>query len=80
MTGERLLPRLTPIPNGVEHANFSEQRGTKSSKAARGTWNKVWSGFDKRAEGKGGCRSSGGERRCRGRGYVLARWRGRRVT
>ncbi len=52
---EHPLPWLAPLLNGVEHANFFEQRATEYSKAAtRGTWNEVWDGFDKRQKAKGG--------------------------
>jgi ribonucleoside-diphosphate reductase beta chain len=46
------LPWLVEILNGVEHANFFEQRATEYSKGAtRGSWDGddgVWSQFDKR--------------------------------
>ena len=46
------LPWLVEILNGVEHANFFEQRATEYSKAAtRGSWDGaegVWSAFDAR--------------------------------
>jgi ribonucleoside-diphosphate reductase beta chain len=43
------------LPNGVEHANFFEQRATEYSRAAtRGDWNQVWDGFDKRQKAKAG--------------------------
>lgn len=43
------LPWLTPLLNGVEHANFFETRATEYSKGAtRGNWNDVWDSFDKR--------------------------------
>jgi ribonucleoside-diphosphate reductase beta chain len=49
MVEEHPLPWLTPLLNGVEHANFFETRATEYSKAAtRGNWNDVWSSFDKR--------------------------------
>jgi ribonucleoside-diphosphate reductase beta chain len=49
MIDEHPLPWLAPMLNGVEHANFFEQRATEYSKAAtRGQWNDVWSSFDKR--------------------------------
>jgi ribonucleoside-diphosphate reductase beta chain len=39
--------------NGVEHANFFEQRATEYSKAAtKGQWNDVWDSFDKRQKAK----------------------------
>jgi ribonucleoside-diphosphate reductase beta chain len=45
------LPWLSEILNGVEHANFFEQRATEYSKAAsKGSWDGeagVWSMFDK---------------------------------
>ena len=45
------LPWLVEILNGVEHANFFEQRATEYSKAAtRGSWDGnsgVWANFDK---------------------------------
>lgn len=41
------LPWLAPLLNGVEHANFFEQRATEYSKGAtRGSWSDVWSKFD----------------------------------
>jgi ribonucleoside-diphosphate reductase beta chain len=47
------LPWLVEILNGVEHANFFEQRATEYSKAAsRGTWDGedgVWAAFDRNA-------------------------------
>jgi ribonucleoside-diphosphate reductase beta chain len=46
------LPWLVEILNGVEHANFFEQRATEYSKGATsGSWDGeagVWSNFDKR--------------------------------
>jgi ribonucleoside-diphosphate reductase beta chain len=51
MNDEHPLPWLTPLLNGVEHANFFETRATEYSKAAtRGNWNDVWGAFDKRKE------------------------------
>jgi ribonucleoside-diphosphate reductase beta chain len=45
------LPWLVEILNGVEHANFFEQRATEYSKAAsRGSWDGadgVWASFDR---------------------------------
>jgi ribonucleoside-diphosphate reductase beta chain len=45
------LPWLVEILNGVEHANFFEQRATEYSKAAsRGSWDGpdgVWAVFDR---------------------------------
>jgi ribonucleoside-diphosphate reductase beta chain len=49
MIDEHPIPWLTPLLNGVEHANFFETRATEYSKGAtRGNWNDVWSSFDKR--------------------------------
>jgi len=46
------LPWLVDILNGVEHANFFEQRATEYSKGATsGSWDGeegVWANFDKR--------------------------------
>jgi ribonucleoside-diphosphate reductase beta chain len=46
------LPWLVEILNGVEHANFFEQRATEYSKGtSRGTWDGddgVWAAFDRR--------------------------------
>lgn len=40
------LPWLTPLLNGVEHANFFEQRATEYSKGATtGEWSEVWKNF-----------------------------------
>ena len=37
------LPWLDEILNGVEHANFFENRSTEYSKAAtQGNWDEVW--------------------------------------
>jgi ribonucleoside-diphosphate reductase beta chain len=47
MIGEHPLPWLTPLLNGVEHANFFESRATEYSKAAtKGSWQDTWSKFD----------------------------------
>jgi len=47
------LPWLAPLLNGVEHANFFEQRATEYSKAAtKGDWSDVWNGVDERREDK----------------------------
>ncbi len=55
MIEEHPLPWLTPLLNGVEHANFFETRATEYSKAAtRGNWNEVWESFDKRQKAKAG--------------------------
>ncbi len=53
MIDEHPLPWLTPMLNGVEHANFFETRATEYSKAAtRGNWNEVWDAFDRRKGAK----------------------------
>jgi len=55
MIDEHPLPWLAPMLNGVEHANFFEQRATEYSKAAtKGQWNDVWDSFDKRQTAKKG--------------------------
>jgi ribonucleoside-diphosphate reductase beta chain len=50
------LPWLVEILNGVEHANFFEQRATEYSKgASRGSWDGdegVWAAFDRSARAK----------------------------
>ncbi|MGD9538684.1 MAG: ribonucleotide-diphosphate reductase subunit beta [Alphaproteobacteria bacterium] len=50
------LPWLVEILNGVEHANFFEQRATEYSKAAsRGSWDGadgVWAAFEAREAGR----------------------------
>jgi len=50
------LPSLVEILNGVEHANFFEQRATEYSKgASRGNWDGadgVWAKFDERRQGR----------------------------
>jgi ribonucleoside-diphosphate reductase beta chain len=49
MIEDHPLPWLSPLLNGVEHANFFETRATEYSKAAtRGNWNEVWDAFDRR--------------------------------
>lgn len=49
---ENPLPWLQALLSGVEHANFFEARATEYSKAAtRGTWEGVWSSFDKMVAG-----------------------------
>lgn len=49
MITEHPLPWLIEMLNGVEHANFFEQRATEYSKAAtRGTWEESWDRFDQR--------------------------------
>ena len=49
MIEEHPLPWLSPLINGVEHANFFETRATEYSKGAtRGQWNDVWDAFDRR--------------------------------
>ena len=53
MIDEHPLPWLTPLLNGVEHANFFETRATEYSKAAtRGDWKDVWASFDQRRKAK----------------------------
>ena len=53
MVEDHPLPWLAPLLNGVEHANFFEQRATEYSKGAtKGEWNDVWSSFDKRRKAK----------------------------
>ncbi|MFN3912682.1 ribonucleotide-diphosphate reductase subunit beta [Hyphomonas sp.] len=51
------LPWLTEILNGVEHANFFEQRATEYSKGAtKGDWHGddgVWGRFDQRRKAEG---------------------------
>ena len=55
MIDEHPIPWLTPLLNGVEHANFFETRATEYSKAAtRGQWNDVWDSFDKRQTARKG--------------------------
>lgn len=50
---EHPLPWLIPLLNGVEHANFFEQRASEYSRAATtGNWNEVWGMFDKYNENK----------------------------
>jgi ribonucleoside-diphosphate reductase beta chain len=54
MIEDHPLPWLTPLLNGVEHANFFETRATEYSKGAtKGDWNSVWSNFDQRRKAKG---------------------------
>jgi ribonucleoside-diphosphate reductase beta chain len=54
MIEDHPLPWLAPLLNGVEHANFFEQRATEYSKAAtRGNWAEVWDNFDRRQKAKG---------------------------
>lgn len=49
MIEEHPLPWLTPLLNGVEHANFFEQRATEYSKVATtGEWKDVWERYDNR--------------------------------
>jgi ribonucleoside-diphosphate reductase beta chain len=53
MIDDHPLPWLTPLLNGVEHANFFETRATEYSKGAtRGDWQQVWASFDKRRKAK----------------------------
>ncbi len=53
---EHPLPWLTEILNGVEHANFFEQRATEYSKGAtKGQWHGdegVWAAFDTMMDGR----------------------------
>ena len=52
-TPEQKAQWLTPLLNGVEHANFFEARATEYSKAAtKGNWNEVWDAFDGRKGAK----------------------------
>ncbi len=45
------LPWLVEILNGVEHANFFEQRSTEYSKgASKGSWEGVWDRFEDRKQ------------------------------
>jgi ribonucleoside-diphosphate reductase beta chain len=45
------LPWLDQMLNGVEHANFFEQRATEYSKAAlKGQWSDVWASIDAKRE------------------------------
>lgn len=42
------IPWLIPLLNGVEHANFFEQRATNYSRGSTtGNWNETWGLFDK---------------------------------
>ena len=53
MVEDHPLPWLTPLLNGVEHANFFETRATEYSKGAtKGNWQDVWSSFDNRKNAK----------------------------
>ena len=53
MIEDHPLPWLTPLLNGVEHANFFETRATEYSKGAtKGDWNTVWNSFDQRRKAK----------------------------
>lgn len=46
---EHPLPWLLTFTNGIEHANFFEQRATEYSKSATvGNWPEVWDFFDKK--------------------------------
>ena len=48
---EHPLPWLSPLLNGVEHANFFETRATEYSKAATtGDWSETWGRFDQRQQ------------------------------
>lgn len=47
MIEQHPLPWLSPLLNGVEHANFFEQRATEYSKVAtKGSWAETWDRFD----------------------------------
>jgi ribonucleoside-diphosphate reductase beta chain len=64
MIEDHPLPWLTPLLNGVEHANFFETRATEYSKGAtRGNWQDVWASFDQRRKARGGegAANEGGE-------------------
>lgn len=55
MIDENPLPWLDNILNGVEHANFFENRVTEYSKAAtKGTWEEAFEVFDNNDKGKKG--------------------------
>ena len=55
MVEDHPLPWLSPLLNGVEHANFFETRATEYSKGAtKGSWQDVWSSFDSRRNAKAG--------------------------
>ena len=55
MVDEHPLPWLAPLLNGVEHANFFEQRATEYSKAAtRGRLGRRVGEFRPAAEREGG--------------------------
>src|SRR3546814_13081276 len=74
MIDEHPLPWLAPLLNGVEHANFFEQRATQYSKAAtRGNWTEGWDSFEKRQKATDGpaANEDGGA----GEGH----WEGRRA-
>jgi ribonucleoside-diphosphate reductase beta chain len=65
MIDDHPLPWLTPLLNGVEHANFFETRATEYSKGAtRGNWQDVWASFDQRRKAKAndtGAEGDGGD-------------------
>jgi ribonucleotide reductase beta subunit family protein with ferritin-like domain len=46
---EHPIPWLIPLLNGVEHANFFEQRASEYSRVATsGNWNDTWDNFDRK--------------------------------
>jgi len=48
MIDEHPLPWLSPLLNGMGHADFFEARATEYSTAAtKGNWNEVWGAFDR---------------------------------
>jgi ribonucleoside-diphosphate reductase beta chain len=60
MIEEHPLEWLAPLLNGVEHANFFEQRATEYSKGAtKGDWQSVWTSFDSRRKARGANDGSG---------------------
>jgi ribonucleoside-diphosphate reductase beta chain len=62
MIDDHPLPWLAPLLNGVEHANFFEQRATEYSKAAtRGNWNEVWDNFDRRKSANAAANDGSGD-------------------
>jgi ribonucleoside-diphosphate reductase beta chain len=62
MIDDHPLPWLTPLLNGVEHANFFETRATEYSKGAtKGDWQTVWNSFDKRRKAKDAANGEGAE-------------------
>jgi len=50
---EHPIPWLIPLLNGVEHANFFEQRATNYSRGATtGNWKETWANFDRYNQNK----------------------------